>query len=308
MGTSFGSQVTPSQISGGGTWTFVATGYRHSCAIKTDGTLWCWGRGDNGQRGENATAPSNQTTPVAVSGGGTWKRVAAGNAHSCGIKSDDTLHCWGANSSGQLGDNSTTQRLVPTVTSGGGIWKHVATSSSHTCAITTVGAAYCWGYNTNGQIGDNSTTGRLVPTAVAGGGVWEQTAVTVAQTCAVKSDGALWCWGGVSSPFGVFLADGTSNGSLIPVAASGGGSWTGVTMGTQSSHACVISSNDGSLNCWGSNASGQLTVTEYSTPYSTIGVQALCGSPSGKPGTLLYNADHNVMQYCDGAGWVAISK
>ena len=64
-----------------------------------------------------------------------WKQVSVGSSHTCGIKSDDSLWCWGDNSGGQLGDNSTTERLVPTAVNGGGTWKQVSVQASTSCGI-----------------------------------------------------------------------------------------------------------------------------------------------------------------------------
>ena len=108
--------------------------------------------------------------PTAVYGGGTWALVSLG-FHTCGIKSDGTLWCWGNNSYGQLGDNSTTQRNVPTAISGGGLWSDVDIAAYHSCGIKTDNSVWCWG-NGDGNLGDNTTTQRNVPTAVYGGGTW----------------------------------------------------------------------------------------------------------------------------------------
>ena len=236
-------------------WKQISAGSSHACGIKSDGTLWCWGSNSSGQLGDNTT--TQRLVPTAISGGGAWKQVAAGvnSSHSCGIKSDDTLWCWGSNNQGQLGDNSTTQRLIPTAINGGGSWKQVAAGNSHTCAIKSDDSLHCWGFNNNGRLGDNSTTQRLIPTAISGGGVWSSTA-----------------------------------------------------MGSQASHSCAISNNKSVLYCWGNNSNGQITATEFSSPYRLTGVSPLCSAPVGKAGTLGYNSDFNVMQYCDGVGWVRIGK
>ena len=83
-----------------------------------------------------------------VGGKHDWVQVSAGNAHSCGIKSDGTLHCWGFNTSGQLGDNSMTDRLIPTAINGGVSWKQVSVGGDHSCGIKSDDTLYCWGLNT----------------------------------------------------------------------------------------------------------------------------------------------------------------
>ena len=81
-------------------------------------------------------------------------------------------YCWGYNAYGQLGDGTTTDRLVPTPVAGGLTFAAVSAGTvvpffGHTCGVTTSGAVYCWGDNFAGELGDGTTTQRLVPTAVA---------------------------------------------------------------------------------------------------------------------------------------------
>jgi alpha-tubulin suppressor-like RCC1 family protein len=104
-------------------------------AIKTDGTLWTWGRNNDGQLGDNTT--TNRSSPVTTAGAGTtWCQVGAGYAHTMAIKTDGTLWTWGYNSCGQLGDNTTTPRSSPGITAGAGtIWCQTSAGSSHTAAI-----------------------------------------------------------------------------------------------------------------------------------------------------------------------------
>jgi alpha-tubulin suppressor-like RCC1 family protein len=85
------SRLTPVTTFAGGTnWKQVAGGYRYTSAIKTDGTLWTWGRNNVGQLGINNT--TDRSTPVTTFAGGTnWKQVASGGAHTAAIKTSDDL-------------------------------------------------------------------------------------------------------------------------------------------------------------------------------------------------------------------------
>jgi len=83
------------------------------------------------------------------------------------VTTSGPTYCWGWNGSGELGDGTTTNRLVPTVVAGGLTFTAVSAGFGHTCGVTPSGAAYCWGGNYAGQLGDGSTTDRLVPTPVA---------------------------------------------------------------------------------------------------------------------------------------------
>ena len=179
----------------------VATGGAHTCGLTTEGVAWCWGRDESGQLGAPATTTCNidggtfacALTPVKVQTSLTFAQLAAGAAHTCGLTSAGTAWCWGANSHGQLGDNSTTDRPTPTAVATALAFTSIDGGADHTCGLTSAGAAYCWGNNTRGQLGDSSLTQRTAPTAVAGGLTF--TAIStggfnIGQTCGLAVGGA----------------------------------------------------------------------------------------------------------------------
>ena len=157
-------------ISTGTNWRSVSCGFGdHTGAIKTDNTLWLWGRNTNGQLGDNSI--THRSSPVqTVSAGTNWKMIALGRQYSAAIKTDGTLWTWGENSYGQLGDNSTTNRSSPVQTVAGGTWIDVNCGRGHTIAIKTDGTLWAWGLNTNGQLGDNSITHRSSPVQIISSG------------------------------------------------------------------------------------------------------------------------------------------
>jgi alpha-tubulin suppressor-like RCC1 family protein len=147
----------------------MAAGYNHNCAIKTDGSAWCWGRNSNGQLGDGTT--TSQTTPVAVSGLASGvTRIAAGFLHTCAGRTDGSVWCWGWNFYGQVGDGTNTERATPVAVSGlaSGVTQ-IAAGGSQSCAIRSNGSALCWGLNGSGQLGDGTTTHRYTPVAVTFG-------------------------------------------------------------------------------------------------------------------------------------------
>lgn len=94
-------------------WTLVSAGYSHTCAVKTSGTLWCWGANQQGQIGNGGDA-FPVTTPVQeFTKANDWALLAAGFQHTCALKADGTRSCWGWNKAGQLGDGTTTPAHVP---------------------------------------------------------------------------------------------------------------------------------------------------------------------------------------------------
>ena len=130
------SKSSPVQtIAAGTNWKQVSCGYYHTAAIKTDGTLWTWGYNYYGQLGNNTTG--HKSSPVQTIAGGTnWTQVSCGSSHTAAIKTDGTLWIWGRNNSGQLGDNTTTNKSSPVQTlSGGTNWKQVAGGQGQTAAI-----------------------------------------------------------------------------------------------------------------------------------------------------------------------------
>ena len=264
-------------LAGGSNWKQVSGGGNYIAAIKTDGTLWTWGRNNQGQLGDNTT--TNRSTPVTTfAGGSNWKQVSGsfqGNI-TAAIKTDGTLWTWGRNY-GQLGDNTTTNRSTPVTTFAGGTnWKQVSGGYRHTAAIKTDGTLWTWGVNNSGQLGDNTTTNRLTPvTTFAGGTNWKQVACGQYHTSAIKTDGTLWTWGcnGTGQ-----LGNNTLNASFTPVTTFvGGTNWKQVSLAYNS----TAIKTDGTLWNWGYNSGGiYLAVNDTTT--RSIPVTTFAGGTNWK--------------------------
>jgi len=227
------NRSTPVTTFAGGTnWKQVSCSGQHTAAIKTDGTLWTWGRGNYGQLGNASTI--NVSTPVTTFIGGTnWKQVTTGDTNISAIKTDGTLWTWGYGSFGQLGINDTITRSTPITTfTGGTNWKQVSQGEAFTAAIKTDGTLWTWGLGSNGQLGTNDGIQRLTPvTTFAGGTNWKQVACGFVHTAAIKTDGTLWTWGAATSGR---LGNAITTGfRLTPVTTfAGGNNWKQVECGS----------------------------------------------------------------------------
>jgi alpha-tubulin suppressor-like RCC1 family protein len=216
--------LTPVQANIGTSVLAIAAGGAHTCALKTDRTVWCWGVGAYGQLGSGTPAASS--VPLQVLGlGVAVSELASGSLHSCAVKLDGTLWCWGLNSNGQIGDGTSqagANRFVPSqVIALSNTAKTVSAGGHHTCATTSNGSVFCWGANNGSQFGNGTTVSSTVPVRAlfdnasmvsAGGDMMGS--LNAEGTCARKGDGSTWCWGG---NFGGQVGDGTTVARSTPV-------------------------------------------------------------------------------------------
>ena len=183
-----GRSTPVTTFAGGTNWKQVSSGGYHTAAIKTDGTLWTWGRSAAGELGNAAI--TDRTTPVTTfAGGNNWKQVGCGQIHTAAIKTDGTLWTWGSGSSGELGNAAITNISTPVTTSTGGTnWKQVAGAGRNTAAIKTDGTLWTWGLANEGQLGNAVITNRSTPvTTFAGGTNWKQVSCGFYHTAAIQS-------------------------------------------------------------------------------------------------------------------------
>lgn len=276
-------RISPVQtIAGGTNWAVVPSGNpNYSAAIKTDGTLWNWGRNNYGNLGDDTTI--SKSSPVQTIAGGTnWKQVSSGQVASRlyvgAIKTDGTLWTWGNNYQGMLGDNTVIHRSSPVQTvAGGSNWSSIA-CGTHMAAVKTDGTLWTWGYNNQGQLGTNNTNNRSAPgQTIAGGSNWSVAAAGMFYTAAaIKTDGTLWTWGYNQNGQ---LGDGSSGAgtskSSPAQTASATTNWASISCGTF--HMAAIKT-DGTLWTWGTNGyDGSLGINVFangaankSSPVQTI--------------------------------------
>ena len=158
----------------------LVAGSDYSCGLNRYGEVYCWGRDDLGQLGDDDTTQENDPVQVWNSAGDDFltdvTSIAGGDSHVCVATDWDGVQCWGDNTNGQLGNNSTTQSGLPvdvSDTTGTDTLSDVydvAAGQQFSCALDNSGNVYCWGNNTSGQLGDTTTTNRLIPVEVTGVG------------------------------------------------------------------------------------------------------------------------------------------
>jgi uncharacterized protein YjdB len=263
------------------------TGGAHSCLLRVNGQLWCWGRGVEGQLGTGET-PAAQLTPVPVGGGG-FRAVSGGANHSCALDAGNAAWCWGENAAGQLGDGSTATRTSPAAVSGGS-FAQLSAGTNVTCALGTDGRAWCWG--AGGQTGDGTSTVRTAPVLVAGGRTY--TTITAGFSGGCASGNGTWCWGTVTASSS--LGNGNSLPSVQPVEVSGGHSFVQLT-GGPGNHTCGRTGG-GEVWCWGRNAFGQLgdgSTTNRQEPVRVASPVAFVSISAG--------AEHTCGLAADGSAW-----
>lgn len=228
----------------------VAAGGQHSCRVRGDGSLWCWGSNSFGQLGVGRQG-AGTAKPEQVASVTPWAQVAAGGHDTCGIKVNRNLWCWGLNHRGQLGDGTTESRTSPVRVAPRRVWAQVDVGWFHTCAIRTDTSLWCWGDNSAGQLGVGSHANHGTGVRVPGTG-WAQVSVQGWNTCATRVDGSLWCWG--RNLFGQ-LGNKTWRDSTTPARVGRGVGWRQVDVSW--THACAVTSGD-RARCWGRNDGGQL--------------------------------------------------
>ncbi len=277
--------VTTAGILAGKTVVAIAAGADHSLALCSDGTLVAWGSNSDGQLGNNSV--SNSPVPFSINtfGALVGKRVtsiAAGSQHSLALCSDGTIAAWGANSDGQLGNNSTTPSLVPVPVSQSGVLSGKTVSAlsagaAHSLALCSDGSVASWGGNANGQLGNNSGVQSSQPVLVDVSGVLSGKSVVSIQAggyhnLALCSDHSLVAWGrNFEGQVGDNSAD---NQRLAPVAVITSGVLSGkiITAVATGAYHSVALCSDGTAAAWGSNRNGRLGIGQITPSRSLVPV------------------------------------
>jgi alpha-tubulin suppressor-like RCC1 family protein len=224
----------------------ITAGHAQTCALMDTGGVKCWGATGFGRFFTPVDVP-NLTSGVAA--------ISAGGGHTCALTDAGGVVCWGDNSSGQLGDDTTSRRTGPVdvigLTSGVAA---MSAGSGYTCAVTDAGGAKCWGSNASYQLGDGSTAEQeLTPIDVLGltSGVVAISA-GIDHTCALTETKGAMCWG---RNFWGQLGNGTTSNQRTPVTVSGTATGlAAISVGHE--HTCALT--DLGAKCWGNILGGRL--------------------------------------------------
>ena len=251
----------------------ITTGWKHACALFSNGGAACWGQNNSGQLGAGDTDSwQNGRNVSSLSNAMT---IDAGSEHTCAVLRTGVIKCWGQNDEGQLGDNSKTDRHTPVSVSGISNAIKVSGGDRHTCALLDNGKIKCWGRGDYGRLGNDSSSDSKVPVDVSLGS--NERAIDVSagsdHSCAVLDNGTVKCWGG--GGYGQ-LGDGNKGNHDTPNSVSGGMTNV-VSVSAGLHHTCALRKTGGVV-CWGANDQGELgrnSYTEATTPVYTAGTHSI---------------------------------
>jgi alpha-tubulin suppressor-like RCC1 family protein len=276
---------SPTQVGTDATWKIMMMG-NHAHAIKSDGTLWSWGQGQDGYLGLSAN--TNRSSPTQLPGT-DWSSITNTSGAMVAIKTNGTMWAWGNNAQGALGQNDRTQYSSPKQIPGTG-WNTAQGATFNTTGqgaggfihVKTDGSMWVWGQNQNAQLplngqdgnGNPAPYGMSSPTQVGTDTTWGYEEGKLggsgnASTFNIKTDGSLWAWG--RNDYGTLGNNNKTNYSS-PIQIGTDTTWKYVAFGggseDYSQHSAIIKT-DGTLWCWGKNDEGNLghnNLTDYSSP------------------------------------------
>ncbi len=251
----------------------AAVGNSHSCVLTETNGVKCWGGNWLGQLGGGIDMPWPETLVDVAGLSDNVTAIAVGTHHSCALRTDGRVQCWGYNRDGQLGDGTTIDRNAPTdVIDLSAEVIAITADGNHSCALTKERQVKCWGSNITGQLGDSSTANSTRPVAVDNlTGAVSMIAAGGSHTCAAFQAGGVQCWGNNSS--GQLGNQATLFSQATPVwVANLNETIQSLAAGFQSTCAVTYS---GRLYGWGANVDGQLgngTFADASQPKIVTGL------------------------------------
>jgi hypothetical protein len=233
----------------------ISVGNDFACAATQLGEVFCWGKNDVGQLG--VATPHiydggyhTALNPVKVAGLSGVVSVASSTAHTCAVRSDGEVWCWGSNGSGQSGQSGTNNQLVPAKVNGLPLASSVYTQGVTSCAITRAAELWCWGNSPYYLFGIPAVGAPVVsletPERIAGLSGVSSMAMSNRFACAFDVSGQVYCWGN-SDPGGIGHND-ASNDPRTPQRVTNMDD--AIAIAVDSAAACAVR-RSGALACWG---------------------------------------------------------
>ncbi len=275
----------------------ITSGTWHSLALKSDGTVWAWGRNNFGQIGDGTF--KNRKTPVQVKDLTDVVAIAGGYLHSLALRSDGTVWAWGSNWSGQLGNEAIVGASeVPIQVNSLSNISTIACGGDHSLAIrSSDGTIWAWGNNYYGQLGTGLNTNSTAPVLVNGLSNVSKIQGGYIHSLALVSDGTVWTWG--NNRYGQLGDGSTIEEKHTPVQVMNVANI--VNIATKGWHNLVLNS-EGKIFSWGNNSNGQLgngTRSERNIPVEVSELEDITDISTGWQHSLALSADGTVWAWGD---------
>ncbi|MFH1173958.1 MAG: hypothetical protein V1725_02400, partial [archaeon] len=234
----------------------VSVGWLHSCGIRAnDSRVLCWGSNDDGQLGDGTT--TRRLNPTLINDSNAYVQISAeGQYHTCGLRNDSRVLCWGRNANGQLGNGSTGSSVLnPMLINDSAEYRSINAGYFHSCGIRANDSrVLCWGRNDFGAVGDGTNIDRPNPTLINDTAEYISISASYDYTSGIRvNDSRVMFWGWNTNGQ---AGDGTSgNSKLNPIQTSDDSEYASIDAGN--AHVCGIRANDSHVLCWGRNDYGQ---------------------------------------------------